>query len=104
MKTVSAAKHDRAWFMHWFTHAAFRLIGWTLEGTPPEESKYVAVFAPHTSMWDAVLSLGIRFGVEKRPASWLVKDSIFRWPFRGILTWLGAIPIDRSGGHNVVDR
>jgi len=104
MKKVSAVKYDRAWSMHWFTLAVFRLFGWTLEGEPPEESKYVAVFAPHTSLWDAVMGLGIRFGLEKRPASWLVKDSICRWPFRGILLWLGAIPIDRSGGHNVVDQ
>ena len=89
MNGLSAVEHRRARFMHWFTHATLRVIGWKLEGVPPEESKYVAVFAPHTSIWDAILGLGIRFGIEERPASWIVKDSVYRWPFRRILTWHG---------------
>ncbi len=90
--------------MHWVAHALVRVLGWKFEGAPPEESKYVAVFAPHTSVWDAILGLAIRFGIEERPASWIVKDSVYRWPFRRILTWLGAIPIDRGRGHNVVEQ
>ena len=35
---------------------------------------------------------------------WLVKDSLYNTPFRPILKWSGAIPIDRSGGQNVVEQ
>lgn len=86
------------------TLLGFRILGWKLEGEAPKEPKYVAIFAPHTSAWDALLGLGIRFGLEERPASWMIKDSVYRWPFKRLLDWLGAIPIDRKATHNVIDQ
>lgn len=104
MEKITAVKHRRSGFMKRLTRLGFRLIGWRLEGEAPSESKYVAIFAPHTSGFDAILGLGIRFGIEDRPASWILKDTAYRWPFRGILNWLGAIPISRSPGQHVVDQ
>jgi 1-acyl-sn-glycerol-3-phosphate acyltransferase len=37
-------------------------------------------------------------------AHWLVKHTSFRWPFRGVLGWLGAIPIDRTKSTDVVTQ
>lgn len=104
MHRINAAEHRRPGVMYLFTHFACRTLGWKLEGTAPEESKYVAVFAPHTSNWDAVMGLAIRFGIESRPASFLLKNNLYRWPFRGFLRWIGAIPIDRGRSHDVVDQ
>lgn len=104
MAKVTAVTHRRPTFMMWLTRLVVRLLGWKLEGRAPEEDKYVAIFAPHTSNWDAFFGLCIRFGIEERSASWMLKDSWFRWPVRRLLYWLGAIPIDRGRAAHVVDQ
>lgn len=35
---------------------------------------------------------------------WLGKDSLFFFPFSGLMQWLGGIPIDRSKANNVVQQ
>ena len=32
------------------------------------------------------------------------KAALFRWPFGAACRWLGGIPIDRSGSHQVVEQ
>ena len=103
MSKVTAVKHRRPGFMKWLTHLVVRMLGWRLEGEAPKENKYVAIFAPHTSNWDAFFGLCIRFGIEERSASWMLKDNFFRFPVAGLLRWLGAIPIDRGRASNVVN-
>jgi 1-acyl-sn-glycerol-3-phosphate acyltransferase len=77
-------------------------FGWRIEGALPDRPKLVAAVAPHTSNWDfvfaaaAMLALGIR-------ASWLGKNSLFRWPFGLLLRWLGGLPVDRRNAHGTVE-
>ena len=77
-------------------------MGWRLDVGFPDAPKFVVVVAPHTSAWDfvigifAMLALGIR-------ASWMGKHGLFRWPFAGVLRWLGGIPIDRRSSHGAVE-
>lgn len=80
-----------------------RLFGWTVEGGPPEIPKYVLIAAPHTSNWDFVFLLAFAeyYGVR---ISWLGKHEMFRWPFAGLLTRLGGIPVARARSDNLVDR
>lgn len=104
MSKISAVEHERANVMKWLTHAILGVLGWRLEGQAPEESKYVAIFAPHTSNLDAILGLCIRFGIENRPASFLLKDSFFRFPFRSFMRWVGAIPIDRGKAGGTIEQ
>ena len=75
--------------------------GWRFEGTFPEVPKCVIIVAPHTSNWDFSLGLAVIFALELR-ASWLGKHTIFIAPFKGILRWLGGIPVNRAASHGVV--
>ena len=61
------------------------------------------IAAPHTSNWDAPIALAMVFAFRFK-AHWLVKHTAFRWPFRGVLRWLGAIPIDRTKSTDVVTQ
>lgn len=78
-----------------------KMIGWRKEGSLPHIPKYVIILAPHTSNWDFFIGLAIAFALKLR-AHWLGKDRFFRWPFRGVIRWLGGIPIDRSHSSDIV--
>lgn len=80
---------------------AMRITGWKLAGTFPDVPKFVMLVAPHTSNWDFFIGLFARLalGID---ASWIGKDSIFRWPVGGLLRSLGGIPVDRKSPHGVV--
>ena len=80
-----------------------KLIGWRRVGQLPEFPKCVMIAAPHTSNWDAPIALAMVFAYRLK-AHWLVKHTAFRWPFRGVLKWLGAIPIDRTKSTDVVGQ
>ncbi len=83
--------------------AYLRLSGWRIAGAFPVESKFVTIVAPHTSNWDFLLGVAILFGLDLR-VSWLGKHAIFRAPFRGLLRWMGGIPVDRRASHGVVGQ
>jgi 1-acyl-sn-glycerol-3-phosphate acyltransferase len=80
-----------------------KITGWRRVGRLPDIPRCVMIAAPHTSNWDAPISLAIVFALRFK-ASWLVKHTAFRWPFRGVLRWLGAIPIDRTKSTDVVTQ
>ncbi len=63
--------------------------------------RYVAIGAPHTSNWDFVTFLAVvsRLGL---PAKYLGKDTLFRWPFGGLMRRLGGIPVRRDRGEQTV--
>ena len=77
------------------------LFGWKTQGKAPDIHRYVLIAAPHTSNWDFVFFLLIIFKL-RLPVYWMGKDSMFRWPFTGILKRLGGIPVNRSEKNNVV--
>jgi Acyltransferase len=74
--------------------AMVHCMGWRLIMDLPAVDKVVVVFYPHTSNWDFVLGLLTIFGLGL-PVTWAGKDSLFRWPFTGLWTRLGGIPINR---------
>jgi 1-acyl-sn-glycerol-3-phosphate acyltransferase len=80
-----------------------KLSGWRRVGRLPEVPRCVMIAAPHTSNWDAPTALAMVFAFRLK-AQWLVKHTAFRWPFRGLLKWLGAIPIDRTRSTDVVTQ
>jgi len=77
------------------------LAGWEFETEIPKEKKYVCLAFPHTSNWDGVLLVSItqRIGLTLR---WMIKKEWVRGPMGVLLRRVGAVPIDRSGAHNVV--
>jgi 1-acyl-sn-glycerol-3-phosphate acyltransferase len=85
-----------------FSFAWLRLAGWTVQGAlPPEARKSVFIAAPHTSNWDLPYTLFAAFALRLTPY-WMGKASIFRFPFGGLMRWLGGIAVDRSKSNNLV--
>jgi len=80
-----------------------KLSGWKRVGRMPDIPRYVVIAAPHTSNWDAPIALAMVFAFRLK-ACWLVKHTAFRWPFRGLLAWMGGIPIDRTKSTDVVTQ
>lgn len=79
-----------------------RLTGWKVEGAlPPEAAKCVLIAAPHTSNWDLPYTLMVAFQLRLH-IYWIGKASLFRPPFRGVMMWLGGIPVDRSMSNDLV--
>jgi 1-acyl-sn-glycerol-3-phosphate acyltransferase len=77
--------------------------GWKQLSSPPDEPKYVAIAAPHTSNWDLVLLLAVAW-VNRVKLSWMGKHTLFRGPLGWLLRRFGGIPIDRRSRHNVVEQ
>ena len=40
---------------------------------------------------------------ERIAIHWLAKDALFRFPFGGVMRWLGGIPVDRKQRTSLVD-
>ncbi|WP_127559711.1 lysophospholipid acyltransferase family protein [Saccharospirillum alexandrii] len=79
-----------------------RLAGWYVEPFP-DLPKAIVVGGPHTSNWDGVLGItaGIALALHAR---FMIKNSLFRWPFGWMLKKLGGIPVDRSKAGGVVGQ
>jgi len=82
--------------------AFLRLAGWKLQGQMPANTpKSVLIAAPHTSNWDLPYTLMVAFALRLN-VSWMGKAGIFRWPFGGVMRWLGGIAVDRDKSTNLV--
>jgi 1-acyl-sn-glycerol-3-phosphate acyltransferase len=77
------------------------VLGWRAEVRIPPLKKYIVVGYPHTSTWDfpmfilTMWSLGMKM-------RWLGKKSLFDGPFGWLFVALGGIPVDRTGGKDMV--
>ena len=79
-----------------------KLTGWKIQGTlPPGAEKSVLIAAPHTSNWDLPYMLMVAFSLQLT-VYWMGKEQIFRFPFRGLMMWLGGIPVQREKSNNLV--
>ncbi len=88
--------------LRWGSIAFLKLTGWKVEGSlPPEGSKSVFIAAPHTSNWDLPYTLMVCFALNLN-VYWMGKSGIFKWPFGGIMRWLGGISVNREQSTNLV--
>ena len=78
-----------------------RIIGWETKGKEISHQRFVLIAAPHTSNWDFPLMLLVILKL-KLEIFWMGKDTLFPFPFAGLMRWLGGIPINRAASHNVV--
>jgi 1-acyl-sn-glycerol-3-phosphate acyltransferase len=89
--------------MRWLAALVLRLIGWQTVYTPPPGPKSVVLVYPHTSNWD--FPIGVLFkaklGLDLR---WAGKDTLFRWPLKGIFLWLGGVPINRREPSGMIGQ
>jgi 1-acyl-sn-glycerol-3-phosphate acyltransferase len=79
------------------------LFGWHIEGTLPDAPRFVLIVAPHTSNWDFFVCIAAMFAFGIR-LSFLGKHTIFFWPARYILRWLGGEPVDRNAPVGAVEH
>jgi 1-acyl-sn-glycerol-3-phosphate acyltransferase len=90
-------------FTQLLAQGLLHLLSWQFDVILPEQEKFVLIGAPHTSNWDLFYALllmhasGIQF-------HWVAKDSAFRWPFGGVMRWLGGIPVNRRSANNFVQQ
>lgn len=83
--------------------AVLRASGWRFAGTLPDVPKLVLIAAPHSSWWDGVLGLLFKFAVGV-DISFMAKSELFRGGLGWILRRVGAIPVERTRTHGVVDQ
>ncbi len=76
-------------------------FGWKTKGEKPKEKKFVIIAAPHTSNWDLFFMMLVALKLDIH-IYWIGKDSIFKFPFKNTMKWLGGIPVDRSKSNDVV--
>jgi len=82
--------------------ALLKLSGWRIEGVlAPQARRCVVIAAPHTSNWDFPYTLmgAMVLGMHIR---WLGKASLFRFPFGGLMRWLGGMAVQRDRSNNLV--
>jgi|AATN01.1.fsa_nt_gi 1-acyl-sn-glycerol-3-phosphate acyltransferase len=77
------------------------LHGWTLSEPPDRPARAVLIAYPHTSNWDALYALLGKLGLGL-DAHWVAKESLFRWPFAGLLIRMGGIPVNRRTRNGLV--
>jgi 1-acyl-sn-glycerol-3-phosphate acyltransferase len=88
--------------LRWLSVAFLRLTGWQVVGKlPADAAKSVLIAAPHTSNWDLPYTLMVAFALRLN-VYWMGKISLFKPPFRGLMMWLGGIPVDRGQSNNLV--
>lgn len=89
-------------FLRLLSIAFLKLSGWKVTGAlPPGGEKCVMIAAPHTSNWDLPYMLMVAFQLRLR-VRWMGKASLFSPPFRGVMMWLGGIPVNREQSNNLV--
>ena len=81
---------------------ALSTLRWRVQGELPNLSKFVIIAAPHTSNWDFVVGIAAKLALGLQ-VLWLGKDSLFRFPFGGLMRALGGIPVDRTTSRDVVE-
>jgi 1-acyl-sn-glycerol-3-phosphate acyltransferase len=79
-----------------------KISGWKVQGTLPlGAEKSVLIAAPHTSNWDLPYTLMVAFALRLH-VYWMGKEQLFAPPFRGVMMWLGGIPVQREKSNNLV--
>jgi 1-acyl-sn-glycerol-3-phosphate acyltransferase len=72
------------------------LLGWKITGQYPHHvPKLVMIVAPHTSNWDFIIGLLVKWAYRIR-VSYVGKHTLFRWPFGLLFRRWGGIPVNRS--------
>jgi 1-acyl-sn-glycerol-3-phosphate acyltransferase len=95
------ATEQKRRFSQKIADACLRLAGWQVVGEYPDFPKSIVIGAHHTTNWDFVFAMLLKFSIGKE-FHWIGKDSIFRWPLGGLARALGGIPVRRDRKTNFV--
>ena len=86
-----------------FGRLMLRSVGMKLGGTVPDVPKVILLGTPHTSNWDLILAMGMKYALGL-DYSWMMKKEAFFFPFAGMFKAMGGIPIDRKAAKDVVGQ
>lgn len=78
-------------------------IGWEFQYSGSLPRKFVGLAAPHTSNLDGVLMVMMAESIGLK-MSWMVKDAVDQPGLGKVARTFGAVFIDRSAHHGVVDQ
>jgi 1-acyl-sn-glycerol-3-phosphate acyltransferase len=80
----------------------YSLRGWTFEPLPADwEQKQVIIGLPHDELIDTAMAFG-GFAMVGLKGHIIVKQEAFRFPLKGLLLALGAIPVSRDSASGLV--
>ncbi|VAV99607.1 Phospholipid/glycerol acyltransferase [hydrothermal vent metagenome] len=85
-----------------FSVFVYKFNGWTAVQENPPPRKAVIIAAPHTSNWDFLYFFGLCNSLQIT-SYWIGKNTLFKWPWGGMMRRLGGVPVDRSKSQNMVD-
>ncbi len=88
---------------YWIGRLVLTLLGWRVEGEPPAGRKFLLIAAPHTSNWDFPIGIAVTYLLRIK-IHWVGKHTLFRWPYGGIMRWLGGIGVDRINPAGVAEQ
>lgn len=80
-----------------------KCLGWKIMEPVCPEKKCIILGAPHTSIWDLVISW-LYYNAAGGTANVLVKKEAFFWPIGIIVRKMGGIPVDRNTGGAALVR
>ena len=79
-----------------------KLAGWKVQGSlPAGAERSVLIAAPHTRNGDLPYTLMVAFYLWLTPYG-MGKEQILKPPLRGLMMWLGGLPVDRAKSSNLV--
>jgi 1-acyl-sn-glycerol-3-phosphate acyltransferase len=81
----------------------FYLTGWEAVGALASDKKLVVVAAPHTTNWDLVQLVAVRWLLDA-DLSWIGKHTLFWWPLGPIMRAIGGIPVRRDHPEGAVEQ
>ncbi|TDJ32313.1 MAG: acyltransferase [Gammaproteobacteria bacterium] len=80
-----------------------KLTGWTSTGQVPDLDKAIFIAAPHTTNWDAFWLIVYKVSMDVK-LRFLAKHTLFWWPLGSLLSWFGAMPLDRGSASSTVQQ
>jgi 1-acyl-sn-glycerol-3-phosphate acyltransferase len=86
---------------HWGARLFLALGRWKTAGDFPGHPQAVVLAAPHTSNWDGFWMIAAA-GKYRIDLKWMGKASLARGPLGRLALLAGLVPIDRSGGKDLV--
>ncbi len=72
-----------------------KTFGWKLVVLPSLPDKCVLISYPHTSNWDFVLGMLVKWSSDM-PLNWVAKHTMFKGPFKPLFLAMGGVPINRN--------
>ncbi len=104
MAARSPELKPRTWVQKFWYFITHHIMRWRFYGVIPDDPKFVAVIAPHTSNWDFFILFMASRSVDLPFPNFAAKHTVFRGPIGAILKAVGGIPIDRTKSQNLVDQ